>query len=345
MFFFSRHKIFQRVICVVILVLFLCVTNFALFEKQAQAQVGGMVGAMAGGSGCISTVITATPIWGKQMAECANQIMIGIWKASIFPFLKRIVLNLVLKGDFGLTWDSVKDWIYQDLVFQTIEQVLKQVGLSLCARLSVNLRLALYQTTSPDYYPKCTYQQSEIAQVVGEFIKDPKAGAQRLRRDFFGMFYFSTQPSYNQFGQYWLVKDIVAGKISQQQNDIKLELMFSNGFLGTRDCKDKNGDGRIDRPQECTVTTPGKWVADRIVGDQAQKEQALFTSQALADLGALSGEVIDLLANRAITGLFNDLNDSFRSQVEDAEKDRIKALEKEKSQNQAVTGGNRIIEH
>lgn len=309
-----------------------------LLEKSAMAQ--GVDGALQGAKSAIKAGETASAV-SKLSATSGllgsipvvetrspiDEVLVGVWKSSIYPLIRRLVISLITKGDFGLTWEGIKDWFYKDLIFQTAERILNQLGLSLCAKFSLQIRVALMQSLVPLEPPACTFQQSEFAQIIDDALtKGGEAAWARIRRDFFSMFYLSLQPQNNQFTNYWSVKSKIITASSREQEDIKFELALGEGFLGTKDCsKDRDGDGKIQSPEDCITVTPGQYLSKMIFGEAERVEQATLSSQVSSDMLALSAMSIDLLINQFIGGVFQDINKWARGQSEKAAQEYTKA--------------------
>lgn len=345
--FFKSSKL-KKSVALIILIIFLFVvhSNFlqgVVFTKEAAAASAG-AGAAAVGAFGLDCAPSPIALWHspKAMEECAYRVLTAVWKAAVFPLIKRMVMSFITTGDFGITWESIKHWFYYDLVFQTAEAVLKRIGLSLCDQFSVQVRLALLSSYLPDFRPECDFNRSQIAKMVKEAID--RDSWEPVRRDFFRMFYLSSFPQNNQFTNYWLAKKYINAEVTRTQEDIKLELTFSRGFLGTRDCEDKDGDGKIDNPTKCRVVTPGSFFAETVFGEYQSIEKATLGSQVLADIGALSAMAIDTLVNQFIYGAYGKLQTWLNRQKEDKYREEIKTLEKQATQNQTTSGENKPIE-
>ncbi|MEW6407548.1 MAG: hypothetical protein AB1465_02550 [Patescibacteria group bacterium] len=339
--FFKSSKL-KKGIALIILIIFLFVVHFNFLQGVVFAQGAGAGTAAAGGA--ISCALATVALWQspKAIEECLNRILVAIWKSAVYPLLKRMVMSLITTGDFGITWESIKDWFYYDLVFQTAEEILNRIGLTLCAQFSVQIKLALLYSLALDYYPECEFDESQIAQTINEAIQ--REDWEPIRRDFFRMFYMQSLPPYNQFTNYWLAKKLVNTEVTRTREDINRELTFSNGFLGTRECEDKDKDGKIDNPTKCRVITPGSYFAETVFGEYKQVEQATIGAQTLADLGALTAMAIDTLTNQAIYGMYGKLQSWVSGQKEDKSREYIKTLEKQAKQDQTMTGENKLIE-
>lgn len=347
--FFKSSKL-KKGITLIILVIFLFVVHFnflhgVVFAQGAGETARGVATGAAGSvvGGAMSCGLAGIALWHapKALEECLNRILVAVWKSAVYPLLKKMVMSFITTGDFGVTWESIRDWFYYDLVFQTAEAILNRIGLSLCAQFSVQIKLALFYSLAPDYYPECTFERSQLAQMIDEAIR--KDSWEPVRRDFFRMFYISSLPPYNQFTNYWLAKKIVNSEVSRTREDIKMEVTFSNGFLGTRDCEDRDKDGKIDNPTKCRVITPGSFFAETVFGEYRNVEEATLKAQALADLGALTAMAIDTLINQAISGMYGKLQSWVARQKEDKSREYIKTLENQAKQDQTMTGGNKFI--
>lgn len=283
-----------------------------------------MVGSLSG----MTYAGWGSPALGVATSECANDILKALWKTVIFKLIRQVTLNLVTKGDFGMSWDEIQDWFYKDVVFQAAELVLNKLGLSLCTRFSLSVQIALYQSVATGYYePSCTFDQSEFAQIIDDaFTKGNDAALARIRKDFWSSFSVTTQPQQNEFSNFWVVKNAITEQRDQKQDIVARELSYSvGGVLGQRECKeDPKNPGTID-PTTCKVKTPGMMVSQVIMGDYAQAKDASFKSTAMADMGALLGEVLDIVVNQAVTGGVEKFEGWRKGQVEDAARDYNKA--------------------
>jgi hypothetical protein len=341
----------KKVILICLIFLLLMSVNFGIFDEIAKAKIKGTKKAGTGGTAaavgtlsCLTNIGVA--IWTGGAAtvdirKCIDEILLAVWKAAVYPMLKKMVMSLVTSGDFGITWESIQDWFYYDLVFQTVEAVLNRIGITLCAQFSASIKLALFYSSAPDYYPECKFSDSMIAKTIAEAIQREDWGV--IRRDFYRLFHINSQPQYNPFTNYWLAKGLIDSETAIRQDQIRMELTFSGGFLGTRDCEKDKKTGKLKTPEKCRVVTPGAWFAETVFGEFHKVETATLQAQALADLGALTAMAIDTLANQAISGAWSDLTNWFNSQKDD-NRNYIKTLEKEAKQTQSATGQNKTIE-
>lgn len=259
-----------------------------------------------------------------------ERILLGVWKAVFYPLLRRIVISLITRGDFGITWNELKTWFWKDLVFQIAEQTLNQFGLTLCFRLSANIKIALMRSIAPEYKPNCTYERSEIAQLMASCVKKgTKACWARVRRDFWGAWSLSVTTDSNQFGAWWSVKNAVYGEKGKRERQYELEILSNKGFLGARDCtrgKDLNHDGKIDPQTECPIVTPGTAIASMVAGEPKRLQEGTLKSEVVYDLMALFGMSIDLILTQLLGGMLESVEHWRRENYKEASEDYYKAV-------------------
>lgn len=286
-----------------------------------------MLGSLSGGT----WAGVGVPALGTAMSECTNDILLALWKLVVFKMIRQITLNLVTKGDFGITWEEVKEWFYKDVVFQAAESVLNKLGLSLCTKFSLSVQIALYQSVAIGYYePQCTFDQSEWAQVVADaFEKNTNAAWARLRGDFWNSFSVSTQAQQNEFGNFWIARSAIMEERDQKQDAVAKELSYSvGGVLGRRECEeDPKNPGKPD-PTRCRVVTPGMMVSQTLFQDYTTAKEATFQSQAMADMAALLAEITDIVINQYVSGGVDKFEGWRKGQAEEAARDYNSASQK-----------------
>lgn len=281
-----------------------------------------------------------------DIKQILNNILVAIWKSVLFPLIKEIIIGWITTGEFPMTMDEFKTWLYEDLLFQTLESVFNEfANFSLCARFSANIRIALGQNELSDEKPECTYDESELAQMVEDMVRagDSEEAWSEIGEDFLGNFAITAQGSNNQYGAWYETQDRFYAQSRRTEDDLRLEVGANRGFLGQRDCSrwteanDQNGDGER-QDNECPLQTTGESAASALESYNTL-EEGTIGSEVFSDLIALFGQVIDLVINKAISGGISAISNWKSS------KDRSSVQEYQQAQEAQRVGDNRVIEH
>lgn len=281
-----------------------------------------------------------------DIPEKVNKVIIAVWKMAVFPLVKRIMINIATRGDFGVTWDDIKTWLWKDLAFQTLESVLNTYGYTLCSRFSANIRIALAQSVAPPgVRPWCTFDQSWAAQTVKEALTEGTDVAwAKARRDFFKNISLTARGSNNMYGKWFETRDTFHSKLARLEGDYQVELLMNNGFFGSRDCSkwkpkgryDLNRDG-IKQPEECPVRTPGQTISHLIAKRYSNLEEGSIRSVVMTDLLAVFAQILDTWLNDAVRGITSKINEWKTDQEREA------AIEYQEKTSKQRVGENRLI--
>lgn len=324
MLFLNRHQNIKKTFLIGLLMVLLFVTSglaVLAYPKKADAQLPTM-----------------------DLRQILNNILVGIWKAVVFPLIQKIVVGFLTTGEFPMTGDEMLTWLYKDLAFQTLEVILNQFNITLCTEFSANVRLALQNITSDEYTPDCTFDESWLATTIEEAVLEGSDAAwAKVKSDFLGSFSINVETSNNVYSRWFEVQDTFRSERARAEGDLRLELGANTGFLGRRDCSqwqesrdDRNNDGER-QDNECPVTSPGESVSSLFNGYEVL-QGASAGSEVLADLVGLLGTIIDLVINQAIGGIAKAI-ESGRS---DTERSAAEEYQEVRSQR---TGENQTIEH
>jgi hypothetical protein len=249
-----------------------------------------------------------------DIKQILNNLLVSIWKSVIFPLIKEIVVGYITTGEFPMDMDSFKTWLYEDLLFQTLESVVGQFSdFSLCADFSMNVRIALGNELAVDDQPDCTYDQSELAGMTERIIRaeqDSGEGAEALwdeiNSNYLSGLFQTSLGSNNQYGAYAEAQERFSAQARRTEDDLRLEVSANRGFLGQRDCSqweegshDLNHDGEMQE-NECPLQTTGETVAGALEGYN-RLEEGSIGSEVFADLIGFLGSIVDLLINKAVS--------------------------------------------
>ena len=254
-----------------------------------------------------------------DIKQILNNLLVSIWKSVIFPLIKEIVVGYITTGEFPMDMDSFKTWLYEDLLFQTLESVVGEFSdFSLCADFSMNINIALgnelaLSDSNGNGQPDCTYDQSELAQMTERIIRaeqDSGEGAETLwdeiNSNYLSGLFRTSLGSNNQYGAYIEAQERFSAQTSRTGDDLKVEVSANRGFLGQRDCSqwekdehDSNHDGEMQE-NECPTQTTGETVAGALEGYNTLEEGSIG-SEVFADLIGFLGSIVDLLINKAIS--------------------------------------------
>jgi len=272
----------------------------------------------------------------KNIGELLEHVFLAIWKYAIYPLLKKVIISLIVNGDWGMTAEELSKWAYQDLAFQTVNAIFKSTtGFSLCTKISDWLKMSITLWVAPDYTPDCTYDNSDLMKLLEDLADDPEAIKERLkglRKDLFGAIINSNTKSNNEIGLSLDTMAIATDRDAEARAGMKSELAAGDGLLATRSCKvdetyiksqgqkidivDKNRDGIVDsdfQPGFCRKTALEGWASDAIKNASAASPEALqvVTSEVLTDLLSLTGMAISTaIEHHALNPLKQYLVDS-----------------------------------
>ena len=291
---FKKHHIFKKIILVGLIAVFCFVASglgVLALPKKAEA-IG--------------------PVF--DIKQILNNLLVAIWKSVIFPLIKEIVIGYITTGEFPMDMDSFKTWLVEDLLFQTLESILNEFAdFSLCANFSLNVRIALGNELTLDDQPECTYDQSELAQMLERVItaeQETGEGGEALwdeiNNNYLSGLVQTSLGSNNQYGGWLEAQERFSVETTRTRDDLQLEVSANRGFLGQRDCSqweegshDLNRDGEMQE-NECPLQTTGETVAGALESYNTL-EQGSIGSEVFADLIGFLGNIVDLLINKAVS--------------------------------------------
>ncbi len=330
-----------------------------IFKKLLLISLIGIVCFVASGLGVLAMPKKAKAIGPVfDIKQILNNLLVSIWKSVIFPLIKKIVIGYITTGEFPMDMDSFKTWLYEDLLFQTLESVVGQFSnFSLCADFSMNVRIALGNETALNTgdgsdQPDCTYDQSNLAQMLERVItaeQDTGGGGEALwdeiNHNYLSGLFQTSLGSNNQYGAYIDAQERFATQSTRTANDLRDEASANRGFLGTRDCSqwtaesnDTNHDGEMQE-NECPVQTTGETIAGALESYNTL-EQGSVGSEVFADLLGFLGQIVDLLINKAVSAGISAITGGSK-QKRSAATEYKQAIE---TATQGV-GANRAFEH
>jgi hypothetical protein len=292
----------------------------------------------------------------KDLGKFLENLLIAIWKFAIYPLLKKIVITAVTKGDWALTKEEIQKWAIQDLAFQAANSIFKQItGISLCARINANLRLAISKFVAPDYKPDCTFDRSELVSLLK---MSPDQRSKELRKKLYNSIIISMTGSNNEIGLALNATVGILDRMNTKQTSVNKELDVGSGLLATRDCSvkaakallkgtgtdprvyDADGDDMVDqewRPEYCVKKTLEGQLAETIKkhgGAAGEEFGQTLKSQVLFDLIALAKMAISsALEEHAV----NPLKKWIRKKLLDEDKTEL-------AETFTRSGENRLIE-
>ena len=293
----------------------------------------------------------------KNLGDLLEQIILAIWKFAIYPLLKKVIISLIVTGDWGMTSEELAKWAVQDLAFQAVNAVFLSVtGFSLCANISDSLKLSISKWVAPHYKIECKFDNSTIIKLAKAIAGDP-TGIKKLRKDLFGAIININTTSNNGIG---LAIDAMAVATENGQTlkvPLDEEISTGGGLLATRDCKvdkkfiesqgqkeevvDKNKDKIVDeafQPKFCRKTGLEGWASDAIKSSSANGEEwgQTVKSEVLTDLLSLAGMAIStVIEHHAL----NPLQQYLAESLLDSENSSFT----ESQQGPQRTGSNRLI--
>ena len=236
-------------------------------------------------------------------SNMTDRIATYVWKAAVYPLIRDMVIRVVTTGDFKITWDDLKTWLVRDLVFQTFNAIFEEfTGFNLCARISGNIRIALLNASLTEYVPDCTFDQSEMGQMVERVLTGETGAWEELKAKYYRDFSFSLYSSSNDFYSWYELRDNFESQKEQKEQELKFEMLINDGFLGTRNCTDEqkqNGN--------CPVVSPGTYVANLFKETYTAPFDSALGAQMWNDMASLGGVITDILKNRLVNNIYTSI--------------------------------------
>jgi len=279
-----------------------------------------------------------------DLMEIINKVILIVWKTVIFPLLKKIILSVITKGDFPITLDAFKEWLYKDLGFQILEAILNQYGLTLCSRFSANIKLAIQKHLAAEWAPTCTWDESWLAKTLEDCLRTGEEACwAKIRADALKSVRLTFSGSNNEFFKWFDVQDTFYSRKAKEEGDLRLEIQANSGFLGKRDCSkwkkethDFNGDGKMQE-NECPLMTAGESIA-KMIEPYGPMQDSSMKSVIWSDMVSLLAQIIDTLLSDAVGGMVNKIN-TWKSNQQ-----RKAATEYQEAKTQQKMGQNKPLE-
>lgn len=202
------------------------------------------------GLGVLSQPKVAKATWPTiDIAKIANDVLVAIWKFAIFPLIKKLVLKLA-SGDLSLNGLEILNWAVNDLWFQSMQAILYNfTGVSLCADIKMNIRVAFAQAGAPGtYIPECTFDRSLIKKgldTLQQLQKEGLTGTEKWKifeREFTQRFGASLEGSNNDYTTWFGLRSNAIEQMAKKEQNYRFELLVNQGFFGARDCQNIKPD-------------------------------------------------------------------------------------------------------
>jgi len=268
---------------IIILISIICVSSAAIFTpKKAEATAP------------VAVVVNAPDAW--------DHIQVAVWKFAVYPLFKQLMLTMLTGGDFKMSWDSVKNWLINDLAFQTLDATLRAyTGYSLCIDIKINMQLALRDAVAPEYTPLCRPEDSKIWGLADTLINDGSDAAWlRVKDEYYRSFFFNLTSQDNDVNQWFAIQDNAEQEKNKKQQHIYLELLANDGILGKRICPPNyKGD-----PANCPIASPGNTVSHLLKTEFSSQSDSLLKTQIKEDLFALAGSGVQMLLNQIVNSAY-----------------------------------------
>lgn len=276
----------KKIICIILIICSLAVSNAAFFQiKKADAVAP------------VGVVADAEREMGLAQYSMWDRISVYVWKAAIYPLVRKAIITMITGGDFKITWDSVRTWLIEDLAFQTLHAVLMTyTGYGLCIDIGINIQMALRRSVAPDYEPICSFEDSKIAQIGSSLIfEGTDAAWEKIRNEYYQSFFVNISGSANnQLNAWFDIQDNFEQQKNKEEQHIRLELLANDGFLGKRDCTGIEPEKRGINNEKCPILTPGATIADYLKKEYSNADDATLRATIKEDIAVLAGMVIDM---------------------------------------------------
>ncbi|NQV13271.1 MAG: hypothetical protein HQ530_03135 [Parcubacteria group bacterium] len=204
----------------------------------------------------------------QDLTTLLENILLVVWKAALYPLIRDVMMAAASRSDFLMTSEQLAQWFTEKVLFQAANVVFKRLTAhSLCVNINWNLKLALTKFVAEGHDPKCTFDQSKIAQFAVLSLDD-KMDA--IRKELPNMLTTTVSGSNNDINLSLEAALSIMDLGEEKKDSAKTELFNGKGLFTARDCSvnsaqakawgrtlswyDLDDDGMVDpmfRPDHC----------------------------------------------------------------------------------------------